>query len=143
MDLQTFHALITQTLSNVNEERDAAEKQYDALDLSTKVQLLYQLYAEKSAPVNVTKFLFCVIVLFQARSMCLVLLRRIFANNWEELISAVGQHLNAVKEQLLKFSVEEEDLSLRKKLTDVVAEVARNEIGFYILIHLYYWNFRR
>uniref|UniRef100_A0A1I7X5E2 Importin N-terminal domain-containing protein n=1 Tax=Heterorhabditis bacteriophora TaxID=37862 RepID=A0A1I7X5E2_HETBA len=77
MDLQTFNSLVTRMQSPENADRSEAEKQYDQIDLPQKVSLLFQLYGEKGAALEV-------------RSMCLILLRRLLANNWEELWPAIG-----------------------------------------------------
>lgn len=62
--------------------------------------------------------------------MSLVLLRRILSNEFEEFWQAVGTGQQAqFYEQLLKCTTEERDGGLRKKLGDVVAEIARNTIS--------------
>lgn len=65
--------------------------------------------------------------------MALVLLRRILSNDYEELWKSFGPNLASVQatffEQLLRSATDEQNPILRKRLADVVAEVARNTIG--------------
>lgn len=62
--------------------------------------------------------------------MCLVLLRRILSSNWDDLWPAWGKETQEqFCEQLLKSASEEQSAMLRKRLADVIAEVARSTIG--------------
>ncbi|VDN39961.1 unnamed protein product [Gongylonema pulchrum] len=63
---------------------------------------------------------------FFVRSLCLVLLRRIIASKWDELWpSWTKENQQQFCEQILKSTTEEQTAVLRKRLTDVIAEVAR------------------
>lgn len=51
--LQDFNNLITRMLFPENEARKEAEKQYDQIELLPKAQLLFQLFMDQSAGVEV------------------------------------------------------------------------------------------
>lgn len=115
-DLQEFHSLMTKMLCPENEARSEAEKQYEQIPVSTRGQLLFQLFLDQSVDT-------------EARSMCMVLLRRVLANDWDELWPAWGkENQEQFCEQLLKSASEEQHSLLRKRLADVIAEVARSTI---------------
>lgn len=64
-------------------------------------------------------------------------MRRILSNHWDELWPAWSvENQRQFCEQLLKAATEEQNAVLRKRLTDVIAEVARSTIGslFYLFI---------
>lgn len=64
------------------------------------------------------------------RTLGAVLLRRLFANNFEEFWPQVPAEIqNGVKEQVLILVQEENNPAVRKKICDAVAELARNLIG--------------
>ncbi|KAK6112808.1 HEAT repeats family protein [Brugia pahangi] len=114
--LQDFNNLITRMLFPENEARKEAEKQYENIELLTKAQLLFQLFMDQNAGV-------------ETRSLCLVLMRRILSNRWDELWPAWSkENQQQFCEQLLKSATEEQNAVLRKRLTDVIAEVARSTI---------------
>ncbi|VDO18297.1 unnamed protein product, partial [Brugia timori] len=117
--LQDFNNLITRMLFPENEARKEAEKQYENIELLTKAQLLFQLFMDQNAGV-------------ETRSLCLVLMRRILSNRWDELWPAWSkENQQQFCEQLLKSATEEQNAVLRKRLTDVIAEVARSTIGIF------------
>lgn len=75
-------------------------------------------------------FSFLLLVLVQVRTLAPVLLRRLFANNFEEFWPQVPANIqNAVKEQILVLIQEEDTPAVRKKICDAAAELARNLIG--------------
>ncbi|KAJ1361139.1 hypothetical protein KIN20_020327 [Parelaphostrongylus tenuis] len=115
MDLQTFHRLIVQMQSANNTERDEAEKMYSELGLSSKASLLFSFYCTTDAP-------------FESRAMCLVLLRRLLASDWERLWQDLGENQKSFTDQLINMLMTERDNRLRKKLLTVVAEAARNTV---------------
>uniref|UniRef100_A0A0N5AHD8 Importin N-terminal domain-containing protein n=1 Tax=Syphacia muris TaxID=451379 RepID=A0A0N5AHD8_9BILA len=111
--LQEFHSLVTRMLSNENETRKVAEEQYDQIPNNAKGQLLFHLFLDQSAAV-------------QVRSLCMVLLRRALSSYWEEIWVAWDEKTREqFCNQLLKSAAEEQDSLLRKRLADVIAEVAR------------------
>ncbi|VDK72111.1 unnamed protein product [Litomosoides sigmodontis] len=114
--LHDFNKLITRMLFPENDARKEAEKQYDQIELVPKAQFLFQLFMDQNAGV-------------EARSLCLVLMRRILSNQWDELWPAWSvENQRQFCEQLLKSATEEQNAVLRKRLTDVIAEVARSTI---------------
>lgn len=67
---------------------------------------------------------------FQTRSLCLVLMRRILSNQWDDVWPVWSvENQQQFCEQILKSATEEQNVVLRKRLTDVIAEVARSTIG--------------
>ncbi|TKR81972.1 hypothetical protein L596_015761 [Steinernema carpocapsae] len=63
------------------------------------------------------------------RSMCLVYLRRIISSEYEELWQQLGtQESEAFCIKIIESSMHEKQPVLRKRLADVVAEIARNTI---------------
>lgn len=115
-NMEEFDALMKKMMCPDNDARVEAEKQYDTIALPNKSQLLFQLY------LNTT-------VDLETRSMCLVLLRRILSSTWDELWPAWSKETQEqFCEQLLKSASEEENAMLRKRLADVIAEVARSTI---------------
>ncbi|MFH4978712.1 hypothetical protein AB6A40_005421 [Gnathostoma spinigerum] len=111
--LQEFHQLMTRMLNPDNKTRDDAEKQYEQIPVPNGAQLLFQLYLDQSVDVEV-------------RSMCLVLLRRIVASKWEDLCSSWNKETQQqFYDQLLKCAADESNTTLRKRLADIIAEVAR------------------
>lgn len=104
---------MTQMLCPENSARSEAEGRYDQIQTPTKGQLLFQLFLDASVDA-------------EARSMCLVLLRRLMASEWDDLWPAWGkENQEPFCEQLLKCASEEQNPLLRKRLADVIAEVAR------------------
>lgn len=64
-----------------------------------------------------------------------MLLRRLFANNFEEFWPQVPANIqNAVKEQILVLIQEEDTPAVRKKICDAAAELARNLIGRLLVV---------
>ena len=65
------------------------------------------------------------------RTLSLVMLRRLIStsveDNWSSLPS---DHKNALKQELLGSVQHETDAGIRKKITDVIAELARFLIGY-------------
>ncbi len=59
----------------------------------------------------------------------MVLFRRLLANNWEELWPSLDADVQeVVRNELLALLQAETDEHLRRKICDVVAEVARNHL---------------
>uniref|UniRef100_A0A914ZIN3 Importin N-terminal domain-containing protein n=9 Tax=Parascaris univalens TaxID=6257 RepID=A0A914ZIN3_PARUN len=115
-NMQDFDGLMKRMLCPENETRSEAEKQYEQIPIPTKGRLLFQLFLDAAVDT-------------ETRSMCLVLLRRILSSNWDDLWPAWGKETQEqFCEQLLKSASEEQSAMLRKRLADVIAEVARSTI---------------
>ncbi|CAI4225451.1 unnamed protein product [Auanema sp. JU1783] len=116
MDLATFNNIINDISSEDNQKRAEAEKKYEELACDAKAHFLFQLYQQTEASIEV-------------RSTCLVLLRRLLSNNFTEITEAVGRDkLSEFSNEVLNASMKETVVSLRKKLSDVIAELAREMI---------------
>jgi len=64
------------------------------------------------------------------KNLSLVLLRRLFTNDFDEMWAAMPvEHQAAVKSQLIDSIRTEREQTLRKKLCDAAAELCRNLIG--------------
>ncbi|GMT04468.1 hypothetical protein PENTCL1PPCAC_26642 [Pristionchus entomophagus] len=114
--LEAFHGLLTAMLSTENEQRSAAEKQYEDIPQDQKPSLLFQIYRLPG-------------VAEEHRSLALVLLRRLLSNNWEEIVPTWGnENLAQFCNELIGAAQTEASDNVRKKLTDLMAEVARNRI---------------
>uniref|UniRef100_A0AC34Q8C4 Importin beta n=1 Tax=Panagrolaimus sp. JU765 TaxID=591449 RepID=A0AC34Q8C4_9BILA len=113
--LQQFHNIIANLLKNNNAEREAAEAQYNEVSANQRALLLYQLGVDTS-------------VALEVRDMCFVLLRRLMADKYDDLIKVMPNELNALKDQLIQFVTNEESGSLRKRVTDVLSDIARQTI---------------
>lgn len=115
-DLQAFHDVVARMLKHDNNDRADAEKQYDSVPLAQKISLLYQLYAEHSAAEEI-------------RSMALVLTRRLLDHSWSEVASVMGpNNLKQYTQQILQSATQEEKATLRKKIADVIAQIASGSI---------------
>lgn len=60
--------------------------------------------------------------------MALVLLRRIVADKMEEILLAIPTEFNHIKGQLIQTTGTEQVSSIRKRLTDVISDIARQTI---------------
>ncbi|VDN60043.1 unnamed protein product [Dracunculus medinensis] len=115
-EMQEFRYLISHMLSPENDARNEAEKRYDQIPKATQGRLLFELFLDNSAE-------------FEMRSMCLILLRRLLSKDWDEVWPIWGEeNQKGFCEQLLKLATEETHSVLRKRLCDVIAEVARASI---------------
>lgn len=64
------------------------------------------------------------------RNLAVVLLRRLFTGDFDELWEKLPvAHQAATKQQLLTLIKDEKETSLKKKICDATAELARNLIG--------------
>ena len=71
-----------------------------------------------------------VCVHYQVRSLAAVLLRRLFTTMTDDTWSTIPEPIQTtVKEQLLIIVQQEQLPMLRKKICDVIAELARNMLG--------------
>ncbi|CAJ0932797.1 unnamed protein product, partial [Mesorhabditis belari] len=115
-EFQQFGRLVAQMLDTDNTKRKEAEDQYEKIDLSQKITLLFQLYLERSASEDI-------------RSMALVLTRRLWDFDFEAALKVLsaeqqGQYI----EGILHAATEEPSLQLQKKLADVISQFAMNMI---------------
>ncbi|GMT32852.1 hypothetical protein PFISCL1PPCAC_24149 [Pristionchus fissidentatus] len=114
--LEAFHGLLTAMLSTENEQRSAAEKQYEEIPQAQKPTLLFQIYRLPG-------------VAEEHRSLALVLLRRLLSSSWEEIVPHWGnENLAQFCNELISAAQTEASENVRKKLTDLISEVARNRI---------------
>jgi len=69
-------------------------------------------------------------LLFKARTLSLVLLRRLISTSIEEHWNSLSEDKkSALKQELLVAVQHESDSNIRKKISDVIAELARFLIG--------------
>ncbi|KAE9552189.1 hypothetical protein FO519_004604 [Halicephalobus sp. NKZ332] len=113
--LQQFHAIVASLLKSNNAEREAGEKQYNEVPIEQRALLLYQLGIDKS-------------VTQEVRDMAFVLLRRLIADKFDDLVNVIPNEFNALKDQLIQAITNEENASLRKRMTDVLSDIARQTI---------------
>lgn len=112
-DVAGLGQLLSELTSQTNEVRSGAETRLEAIPAPQRAQLLFQFYCQSGDEEN--------------RNFALVLLRRLLSNSWEEVWPALGPEAQTgIKEQLLLRLRREESEQMRKRLADVVAEVARN-----------------
>eukprot|EP00096_Caligus_rogercresseyi_P013318 TRINITY_DN5993_c0_g1_i1.p1 TRINITY_DN5993_c0_g1~~TRINITY_DN5993_c0_g1_i1.p1 ORF type:complete len:1098 (-),score=338.86 TRINITY_DN5993_c0_g1_i1:478-3771(-) len=108
--------IILALLSTDNEIRSSAEKKYEELDAKTKFVVLFE---RLSAPESLA---------VEGRQLCAVLLRQVFTVDFQKLFSELGADQERFKLQCLETLHREQDKTVRKKLGDMVAEVAQNLI---------------
>ncbi|CAL2030081.1 unnamed protein product [Caenorhabditis brenneri] len=116
MDVNQFAELIQRLQSSDNDIRKKAEEQYEQIDGPTKVALLFECYNQFANSTDV-------------RSTVLVFLRRVLSRDWD----AIWEKLNAENKQgilskVLEMIVHETDISIKKKIADLIAEIASNLI---------------
>lgn len=142
-NLRLFEKLVVDLLGNDNNSRVTAERTYDEVPLRDKASMLLQLYMDSNVNNEVSSLshlLFRVFSTFlcvgashtpfQVRSMALVLFRRLLSADYKELWQAVGEEAKPeFFQRFIQFLTEEKVPILRKRLTDIVAEVARNTIS--------------
>lgn len=74
--------------------------------------------------------------------MSLVLLRRVLSSSYDEFWTAVGREFQEqFHERILKCVTTEREVILKKRLTDVLAELARNTISNYYFSTCFVVNF--
>ncbi|KAF1771391.1 hypothetical protein GCK72_003217 [Caenorhabditis remanei] len=116
MDVNQFAELIQRLQSSDNEIRKKAEEQYEQIDGPTKVALLFECYNQFANSAEV-------------RSTVLVFLRRVLSRDWD----AIWENLNDENKQrilakVLEMIVHETDISIKKKIADLISEIASNLI---------------
>ncbi|XP_014231665.1 importin-5 [Trichogramma pretiosum] len=113
-DITQFQQLLDTLLSTDNEVRAQAEEAYKNIPIEAKVQLLLQFICDGSVP-------------DELRGMAAVLLRRLFSAEFTDFYPKIDENGQAtLKQQLLIAVQNEQSPRLRRKVCEVVAEVARN-----------------
>ncbi|XP_048745456.2 importin-5-like [Ostrea edulis] len=111
-----FETLLNTLLNPDNSIRVKAEEAYEGITSVSKLPFLVTALKNRN-------------LLVEVRTLGAVLLRRLFANNFEEFWPQVPVDIqNAVKEQILIIIQEEGTPPVRKKICDAAAELARNLI---------------
>uniref|UniRef100_A0AAR2JTX9 TOG domain-containing protein n=1 Tax=Pygocentrus nattereri TaxID=42514 RepID=A0AAR2JTX9_PYGNA len=111
---QQFYLLLGNLMSPDNNVRKQSEETYDAIPGSTKITFLLQAIRDASAAEDV-------------RQMAAVLLRRLLSSAFEEVYPGLTIDVQmAIKTELLASIQMDSSSSIRKKVCDVAAELARN-----------------
>ncbi|ULU09556.1 hypothetical protein L5515_000248 [Caenorhabditis briggsae] len=121
MDVNQFAELIQRLQSSDNEIRKKAEEQYEQIDGSAKVALLFECYnhfAQANDALN-----------FQIRSTVLVFLRRVLSRDWDAIWDSLNdENKQRILAKVLEMIVHESDISIKKKIADLISEIASNLI---------------
>ncbi|KAG7467002.1 hypothetical protein MATL_G00148650 [Megalops atlanticus] len=113
---QPFYLLLGNLMNPDNNVRKQSEEAYDSISGQMKITFLLQAIRDSSAAEEV-------------RQMAAVLLRRLLSSSFDEVYPGVPPDLQtAIKTELLVGIQSEASPSLRKKVCDVAAELARNLI---------------
>ncbi|KAG8586378.1 hypothetical protein GDO81_005362 [Engystomops pustulosus] len=113
---QQFYLLLQNLLSPDNGTRKQAEETYDGIPGPSKITFLLQAIRNAGAA-------------DEARQMAAVLLRRLLSSSFEEVYPSLPSDVqNAIKTELLVVIQLEAQSNMRKKICDIVAELARNLI---------------
>uniref|UniRef100_A0A8C3IFX7 Importin 5 n=1 Tax=Chrysemys picta bellii TaxID=8478 RepID=A0A8C3IFX7_CHRPI len=113
---QQFYLLLGNLLSPDNTVRKQAEETYETIPGQSKITFLLQAIRNAAAAE-------------EARQMAAVLLRRLLSSAFEEVYPALSPDVQtAIKSELLLIIQMETQSSMRKKICDIVAELARNLI---------------
>uniref|UniRef100_A0A8C5LW63 Importin 5 n=1 Tax=Leptobrachium leishanense TaxID=445787 RepID=A0A8C5LW63_9ANUR len=113
---QQFYLLLGNLLSPDNSSRKQAEETYDSIPGPSKITFLLQAIRNAGAAE-------------EARQMAAVLLRRLLSSSFEDVYPSLPVEVqNAIKSELLLVIQLEAQSNMRKKICDIVAELARNLI---------------
>ncbi|XP_050394291.1 importin-5 [Patella vulgata] len=116
-DQAQFELLLVNLMSSDNDTRVKSEEVYNAIDNIKKLELLLRSLRNGSTSL-------------ENRSMSCILLRRLFCNEFTEVWPTLEPDIqNSIKAQLMMAIREELSPPVRKKICEVVAELARNLIG--------------
>uniref|UniRef100_A0A914HGN0 TOG domain-containing protein n=1 Tax=Globodera rostochiensis TaxID=31243 RepID=A0A914HGN0_GLORO len=115
VDAQHFTQLLIGMMNSENEIRSEAEKQYEKIALKDRGPLLFNHYLNPSADV-------------ESRSLSLVLLRRLLSLSYEEFFMETQIQKDQFHTEFIRCMNVETQPVLRKRLTDLLAELARNSI---------------
>ncbi|XP_031831169.1 karyopherin beta 3 isoform X1 [Nomia melanderi] len=115
-DLDRFQQLLNTLVSTDNDARSQAEEAYNNLPLERKVTFLL------TSLCNAT-------LVEEMRAMAAVLLRRLFSSEFVDFYPTIPPEAQAqLKEQILLSVQNEQTETIRRKVCEVAAEVARNLI---------------
>lgn len=113
-DQTQFETLLGNLLSSDNEIRTQAEATYDTIPSANKMTFLITLLQKANGPVD-------------SRSLSAVLLRKLFTSKFEDFWPHIlPDDQIAVKTCLMNLVQQEQDYSVRRKVCDAIAELARN-----------------
>uniref|UniRef100_A0A8C2LJ38 Importin-5 n=1 Tax=Cricetulus griseus TaxID=10029 RepID=A0A8C2LJ38_CRIGR len=113
---QQFYLLLGNLLSPDNVVRKQAEETYENIPGQSKITFLLQAIRNTTAAE-------------EARQMAAVLLRRLLSSAFDEVYPALPSDVQtAIKSELLMIIQMETQSSMRKKICDIAAELARNLI---------------
>lgn len=113
---QQFFLLLGSLLSPDNAARKQAEETYETIPGPSKITFLLQAIRNAAAAE-------------EARQMAAVLLRRLLSSSFEEVYPTLPPDVqNAIKTELISVIQAETQTSIRKKVCDIAAELARNLI---------------
>ncbi|XP_054945355.1 importin-5-like [Physeter macrocephalus] len=114
---QQFYLLLGNLLSPDNVVRKQAEETYENIPGQSKITFLLQAIRNTTAAE-------------EARQMAAVLLRRLLSSAFDEVYPTLPTDVqSAIKSELLMIIQMETQSSMRKKICDIAAELARNLIG--------------
>ncbi|CAD5118222.1 DgyrCDS6944 [Dimorphilus gyrociliatus] len=115
-DMQNqFLEVLASLLSTDNDYRTKAEEVYEKTEVGTRLTLLLQIISDENCTIDI-------------RCLAAVLMRRIYASEWEEISKLNPELLENVRSKILESSLNVADDLVRKKLCDLIAEVARNTV---------------
>ncbi|XP_076289616.1 karyopherin beta 3 [Lasioglossum baleicum] len=115
-DLDQFQELLNTLLSTDNDARTQAEEAYNNLPVESKVTFLLTSLCNA-------------ILMEEMRAMAAVLLRRLFSSEFMEFYPKIPPEAQVqLKEQILLSVQNEQTETIRRKVCEVAAEVARNLI---------------
>uniref|UniRef100_A0A8C4QHS1 Karyopherin (importin) beta 3 n=1 Tax=Eptatretus burgeri TaxID=7764 RepID=A0A8C4QHS1_EPTBU len=114
-EMEHFQQLLGNLMSNDNELRKGAEETYESIPVPSKLSFLMQAVCSNA-------------VLDESRQMAAVLMRRLLSSSFDEVYPALTPEMQqALREQLLLAAHDSTVASsLRFKIADIVAELARN-----------------
>uniref|UniRef100_UPI00358F79B9 importin-5 isoform X2 n=1 Tax=Myxine glutinosa TaxID=7769 RepID=UPI00358F79B9 len=114
-EMEHFQQLLGNLMSNDNELRKGAEETYESIPVPSKLSFLMQAVCSNA-------------VRDESRQMAAVLMRRLLSSSFDEVYPALTPEMQqALREQLLLAAHDSNvAASLRFKIADVVAELARN-----------------
>lgn len=112
-DEQQFYVLLDCLMSLDNNQRQQAETSYGTIPFDHK--LIYLVKSMRNTTISIA-----------ARTLALVMLRRLISTSVEENWSGLNDQIKTtLKSELLSAVQQESDNTIRKKITDVIAELAR------------------
>ncbi|KAI4504097.1 hypothetical protein M0802_000568 [Mischocyttarus mexicanus] len=115
-DLEQLQQMLNTLLSTDNDARTQAEEAYTNLPVETKVTFLLTAVCNN-------------VLAEEIRAMAAVLLRRLFSSDFMDFYSKIPPESQVqLKEQILLYVRNEQTETIRRKICEVAAEVARNLI---------------